>query len=489
MSFSSDVDALAAQVRAMGSIGDVSKLADDEFLGDQASVAKLVQASNALLARYAAELARRSGPHAIGREDLARKHGHRSPAGMIATITGDTMGHARQLINAGGAWRPHEDAPRPVEVTSNGDDRNGAGDGAIDANPTNSQPAPTPGPRYPLVTSAQATGDLSIPAAGVITEALDRIAERVERTDLPVYESRFVSRARTLNLREVYAMVDQAEALLKAPELQARERLATKNRSVTWREEHDGMWTLTARLDVPSAAAVKTTIEQIARRQFRNRRDGDRTEPDTRTTVQVRADALTWLCRHAIACKETAAHGVVTTINVRMDLSDVIEGAGVATIDGMTTPVSVATMRQQACSAQFFPLVLGGDAAILDVGEAERGFTPEQITAIVERDGGCARCHLPPEHCEIHHIKWWFRDKGKTDLANGIALCVGCHHDIHREEWGIEINGREVWFIPPTSVDPARRPRPGGRFALDIGRDLAGYPRAVPSPGADVSGH
>ena len=487
MTFSDDVDSLAAQVRALTGVGELSTTSDDEFLTGQASVALLVQASNALLARFAAELARRSGANAIGREDLARKHGHRSPAGMIATITGDTMGHARQLINAGGAWRPHEEPPRPVEVTTGvGDDSTDGRDtdssGADPATPGVIDPADAAGPRYPLIADAQSSGDLSIPNAGVITEALDRIGERVERDKLSEYEERFVMRARTLSLREVYAMVEQAEALLAAPELHEREKRATKNRSVTWREEHDGMWTLTARLDMPSAAAVKTTIEQIARRQFRNRRDGDPTEPDTRTTVQVRADALTWLCRHAIACDATTKHGIATTVNVRMDLSDVIEGSGIATIDGMTTPVSVATMRQQACDAKFIPLVLGGDGAVLDVGEEERGFTAEQITAIYERDGGCARCHLPPEHCEIHHIKWWFRDQGKTDLANGIALCVGCHHDIHREEWGIEITGREVWFTPPRSVDSVQRRIPGGRFALDIGRDLAGYPRPVPSP-------
>nr|WP_300267318.1 HNH endonuclease [Microbacterium sp.] len=71
-----------------------------------------------------------------------------------------------------------------------------------------------------------------------------------------------------------------------------------------------------------------------------------------------------------------------------------------------------------------------------------------------------------------HHIRWWQRDHGATDLANGVLLCETCHHRIHDNGWEIEVEGTgvaaRVWFIPPPFVDPTRRRRLGGRARFDI---------------------
>lgn len=76
-------------------------------------------------------------------------------------------------------------------------------------------------------------------------------------------------------------------------------------------------------------------------------------------------------------------------------------------------------------------------------------------------------CGLPPEMTKAHHIRWWARDGGKTDLSNGVLLCETCHHLIHDVEWEIRIDGDgiagRVWFIPPPHIDPRRTPRLGGR--------------------------
>jgi 5-methylcytosine-specific restriction protein A len=67
---------------------------------------------------------------------------------------------------------------------------------------------------------------------------------------------------------------------------------------------------------------------------------------------------------------------------------------------------------------------------------------------------------------------WWLRDCGKTDLHNGILLCVACHHRVHDDGWDIRIEGTgveaKVWFIPPPWLDPDRTPRLGGRSRYDL---------------------
>ncbi len=99
-----------------------------------------------------------------------------------------------------------------------------------------------------------------------------------------------------------------------------------------------------------------------------------------------------------------------------------------------------------------------------------------QRLALVERDGGCAFCHLPPQYAEAHHIRWWQRDDGPTDLSNGVLLCTACHHREHNDGWDIRVESppgdataatAAVWFIPPPHVDPTRTPRLGGRRRFD----------------------
>ncbi|MCG1038037.1 HNH endonuclease signature motif containing protein, partial [Polaribacter sargassicola] len=77
---------------------------------------------------------------------------------------------------------------------------------------------------------------------------------------------------------------------------------------------------------------------------------------------------------------------------------------------------------------------------ILDLGRENRLFTKAQKLALVERDGGCARCGLPPHMTKAHHLKWWKRDAGPTDLSNGVLLCESCHHRIHDNGWDIRID-------------------------------------------------
>lgn len=118
------------------------------------------------------------------------------------------------------------------------------------------------------------------------------------------------------------------------------------------------------------------------------------------------------------------------------------------------------------------PWVCGGEGEILDWGREKRLFTTAQRLALAERDGGCAMCGLPPSMTKAHHLAWWRRDTGPTDLSNGVLLCETCHHRIHDNGWEIRIEGTgasgTVWFIPPPHVDPSGTPRLGGRRRYDL---------------------
>ena len=157
--------------------------------------------------------------------------------------------------------------------------------------------------------------------------------------------------------------------------------------------------------------------------------------------------------------------------------------------------LDAGNLRRRAAAANIIPVVLGGDSEVLDLGREYRHFSRAQRLALVERDGGCAFCGLPPGMTEAHHIEWWKAHDGTTDLDNGILLCTSCHHRVH-EGWDVRIahepgppdrvareksrGGGTVWFIPPEHLDWTQEPRLGGRKRFDIGYRLEHPPTPLP---------
>ncbi len=98
---------------------------------------------------------------------------------------------------------------------------------------------------------------------------------------------------------------------------------------------------------------------------------------------------------------------------------------------------------------------------MLDVGRAQRPFTPAQRRALTHRDGGCAwpGCDRPPGWTQAHHILSWL-DGGPTDLDNGVLLCLFHHQRAHQSEWTITLGAdRRPDFVAPTWIDPRQHAR------------------------------
>ncbi|NEN07307.1 DUF222 domain-containing protein [Diaminobutyricibacter tongyongensis] len=189
--------------------------------------------------------------------------------------------------------------------------------------------------------------------------------------------------------------------------------------------------------------------------------------PETRSMAQLRSDGAVEVFRHRAGCTSGATSPPVTMI-VRVSLADLRSGKGAAEIDEVPTPVSAATARRLAADANLIPMVLGRDSEVLDLGRKQRLFSTAQKHALAERDGGCAwtGCPHPPSYTQAHHIRWWDRDTGPTDLKNGILLCSHHHHRVHDDGWDIQVREHIPWFTPPAHLDPTRTPREGGRIRL-----------------------
>ena len=436
-----ETNPLAAIAEALGALSAAGGERAPEALtpGELADVSKafgvLKRRVEAAFAPVAAEIARQSRPE-LGGDSFARKQGFRTPASLISTTTGASMGETLRLMQVGEAT-----APRP------------------------SLTGETLPAKHPHVARAVEGGALGMSAAAAIVTMLDRIAARVDAARLDDAERQIVELAPTLRPDEIGKLLARTEALLDPDGLEPAhdDRRAERGCSM---QERDGMLVLNGIFDIETGAPIKAAIDGLVTQIIRRNEGASDDVRDQRSTRQMRADALAEICRHALGC-DTVPTGPTTTVVVRMDLEALESGVGAATIDGIDRPLPAAAVRRLAVEAQVIPCVLGGDSEILDWGRARRLFSPAQKLALIERDGGCARCGAPPAQTIAHHIRWWERDAGPTDLENGCTLCVACHHDVHDDGWEIEVEGRgvnaKVWFIPPPWIDPSRTPRLGGR--------------------------
>ncbi len=440
------VERVSVLVRELAAC-DVSGHSNEELLELNDAVARLGRLAGALQARLAGQIAGRSAPQLPG-GGLARQHGYGSAQTLLARASGGSASQATRTIDAGLAFAS-------------------PGMPGADAGATRVSPAQ---PRYPAVAAASLNGDLSTDAAGIIVAALESIIDRVPGEVMHRLEASLVDKAQRLTAHEIRKLVANAIARADYQGHRERERRNYQNRYLSWTEDSTGMVTFTGQLDAVTAAPIRTAIEQAVTHAFRSRRDQDPLSPDTRTVGQMRADALFDLCRHALGCEQTASSGIRTTIVVRVNKAEFESGHGLGSVDGVNQAISVPELRRLAGDAGILPAVLGHESEVLDLGRTKRMFSKAQRLALLERDGGCAKCHAPPEHCEAHHIRWW-EHGGATDLLNGVMLCTRCHHDVHRQGWEILATPSTVTFIPPPDL-VGQSPLTGGaaRLRLDGSR-------------------
>lgn len=124
--------------------------------------------------------------------------------------------------------------------------------------------------------------------------------------------------------------------------------------------------------------------------------------------------------------------------------------------------IDVETVRRLTCDAT---IVVGVDDDVghtMYEGRTRRDPSPSQRREAWRRDRccrfpGCTNAVFG----DVHHLKWWKRDAGRTDLPN---LCVLCnhHHDlIHLHGWAVSGNANEeLTFVGPTGREMTSLPSP-----------------------------
>lgn len=437
-------EAVASLDAAWGAAADATELSRAQLVAVNAAIGVLQRRVDAVHAEVAAGIAHESRPE-LGPGSLAKEQGFRTPAKLIAATTGGSTGDALRLVKVGEAT-----AARTNLIG--------------DRLPS----------RYPAVQAALAAGTVSAQVAALIVAMLERVRVAAGAVRIAEGERLLVRQAPGLAMDDMRRLLQRAEAWLDPDGVPPREEeLRAKRSARMW--ERDGLFHLELVADAATAAPVKAAVRGYVTAAFAARTaavEPDAVDADRRSVEQLQADALSLICAQALERQGDELPLAGATVIVRVGLDDLCAGDGVARIDGTDQPVSISAVRRMAADGGVIPWVMGGEGEVLDWGRRRRLFSRSQKLALTERDGGCAMCALPPEMTKVHHIDWWQRDTGRTDLRNGILLCETCHHRIHDNGWEIRIDGcgvaARVWFIPPPHVDPERTPRLGGRARFDL---------------------
>jgi Domain of unknown function (DUF222) len=258
----------------------------------------------------------------------------------------------------------------------------------------------------------------------------------------------------TMGQRILWHVAPELAEKVDEAALRRQDDRATITRALTLTPTGDGRTRVSGWLDAESAAVVTAALDPLCSPRTRD-------PEDKRTVTQRRADALREVCALALRTDTLPDHGgerPQLVVTVPFDVLSGQLGAGMLDTGEMLTPEQV---RRLACEAAIIPAVLGGDGQVLDLGKSRRLFTGAVRRALVLRDGGCSfpGCTRPPRWCDGHHIVSAF-DGGPTSVDNGRLLCGHHHRVVHHEGWKIQLGpDRRPEFIPPSHVDPTRRPR------------------------------
>ncbi len=216
---------------------------------------------------------------------------------------------------------------------------------------------------------------------------------------------------------------------------------------------NDACRTMTAQLPSEAYAEVRASLEARAR-QFPS--DGE-TRYDQRL-----ADALVSVVRGRPVTDDVPAPSpyvvvahvpLATLVDEDAALGGELEHRGL---------VDAEVVRRLACDATLVVALDDDVGHTMYEGRARRDPTPTQRRELWRRDRhcrfpGCANAMF----VNPHHIRWWRRDRGPTDLDNLALLCEHHHHLMHSKQWRVSGDANaELSFVGPNGRVMTSRPSP-----------------------------
>jgi len=421
--------------------------------------ATVVKSALATASLIAGEVARRSAPE-LGSKGLAQRLGHRTSEQFIKTSTGVTSQQAVTAVRVGRMMQDVSAEP-VVDVTT----------GEL------TQPQPTQ-PWLKRVAAGVLDGSLSAAAAESIDRGLGAPCAGVSEADLAVAAAALCAEGVAgTDPDRLFKRARQLRDEIDAAGIAEREQQRREQRSLSYVQLPNGMSRLVWVMDPETAVTVKDLYDRATSPKLGGVRFVDKTQSaladkiaaDERTPAQLASDTFEHLLRVGADALTTAPADEgqlllgsgAPVIHIAATRDAVEKRVGAAHLRGQADPVSIATLERLACSGGHRETGFDPNGIPLDLGRDQRLFTAKQKQVLALKWGGCVHpgCDRPPSWTEAHHIEHWWRDHGKSDIADGVLLCKHHHMLHHNTGWEIARDTRgRYWLTPPPTVDPDQTP-------------------------------
>lgn len=385
-------------------------------------------------------------------------------------------------------------------------------------------------PEFPTLAAALRDGILSSNQATTIIKCLKTLPLRVSDEDRLQAERLLVEKAPSVRVRDIHTLFEEILGWIDPDGQEPKDAADRDEFNVNLHQLKDGTWTLKGRLDEETGgvlsglltsrikagdkAAAETGDEvadddQAIVDTFNEVLRGDRSDcldpsldfsqpqvgengeipkgagaredgtvvamaeqqPSVRRRIYERFSSLIGGIEMN-RIKAGAPYALVVTAKAE-DLA----GMTGRTATGVEAPFPITSAALEGLNGSVFFHLMGEKTKSMALATERRLATEKQLAILASRDQGCSfpGCDTPPGWCEAHHIVPW-AEEGKTDVNNLTLTCGAHHHLIDKSDWYciMLIDGRPAW-VPPASVDPARKPILHARFiAREIGETLFG---------------
>ena len=483
---SAPASTLIATATAVAKLGataaDIGALTDTALLAGHRSYVALTRQVDTHGAWIAGEIDRRSR-YVAGVPGLAKKQGFPNAGILIQSASGSTAAEADKLIKTGVMLAAAAEAEQIAAALA----EDAAATAAREAAAAAGRPAPEPLPFNPLTLAtpspdalwqaplvAEVTaGTLSAAQADAIRAGLGVVGAGISAlmllgavADVLAPELRGTAAALQRTARQHRELLDSAGVARKEIEQRGLQYFTAKRRA-------DGLVSGSfAFAGVDGALLLALYDHATAPTTATTDPTRDPTMPtveDTRSRGLKAADYFINLLQVGLDADATSLPGTRhpavrilvehATLTARAADPTGPLAAGTGLIQDTLDAVSLAVIEAALCDTGTVDIHVDGTGQCLDVGRDQRLFTRKQKMGLIARDGGCLSpdCDKPPAWTEAHHINYWSRDKGRTDIADGVLLCRAHHALFHAGGWEIRRIHNQYWLQPPVSVDPAQR--------------------------------
>lgn len=288
----------------------------------------------------------------------------------------------------------------------------------------------------PTVNEQLASGEITFGHAKALLNAAGKIgADAVEADgELLDYAGRepadvFTRRVgRWTNRRLAQAGVDLLE----------RQRRARTARM--WTDKETGLEVLLAKLPADRFQHLRQAVDVLYLKELRGDKEAGGGDPDqVRTPGQRMADVIYMLLtdRHPDTGEPLLTQNTGSKVDRAKASTQLVITAELGLVDG-TSPngrceiIGVGPVPRSYLSTLSPDTVVAGmlyDRAgrVLWLGRNQRLANAAQRLVLAVKYGGCSMCAEPMNRCDIHHIREWHHDEGRTDIDNLAPLCRRHH--------------------------------------------------------------